>query len=168
MGGLVTFTDCHFFTVGPVNARIVTVIGGQLLTVAGVSIESGCTHTQVAGVAVGVGVFGLLTAVLGGVSIVSGVVFNRNLGAQFGSGAGIQTAVGGGVAIYSGVVFNTQGGLFAMFGSAVKQFLGAGVLINSGVTQNKQFGVNIFCGLGPFMSVGAGTNHNSGCVQQLK
>jgi hypothetical protein len=196
LGGLVTFTGCHFFNMGPTAVRVGTIVGGDILTVAGVSIESGCTHTQVGGprtralawgsihskahgptqhihhherkqvggVVVGLGIVGLFHTVLGGVSIISGVAFNRNLGMQFGSGCGIQTSILGGVAIYSGVAYNTQGGLFAMFGCSVKQWLGAGVIINSGVTQALIFGCNIFCGVGPFQGVGAGVSHSSGCV----
>lgn len=146
---------------------VVTLVGGDILTVAGVTIQSGCTHTQMAGVAIGIGVVGMFSAVLGGVHISSGVAYNRNLGMQLGSGAGIQTSILGGVGIYSGVAYNTQGGLFSMFGCSVKQWVGAGVVINSGVTQNLVFGCNIFCGVGNFQGVGAGTVHNSGCVVAL-
>ena len=167
MGGLVTLTDCHFFNLSPTSIRVAMAVGGDVLTVVGVTVASGCTHTQAAFAVVGLGVAGLFQTVLGGVGIFSGCVFNRNLGLQFGAAAGVMTHVGGGVGIFTGCVFNTQGGGFAMFGVAVKQFLGAGVLINTGVVQNKQFGVNIFAGAGPFIVVGAGINHNNGCIFNL-
>lgn len=49
LGGLITFTGCHFFNMGPTAVRVATCVGGDILTAAGVSIESGCTHTQVSG-----------------------------------------------------------------------------------------------------------------------
>lgn len=49
LGGLITFTGCHFFNIAPTAVRIGTVIGGDILTAAGVTISSGCTHTQVGG-----------------------------------------------------------------------------------------------------------------------
>jgi len=167
LGGLVTLTDCHFFNLSPTSIRVTTAVGGDVLTVIGVTVASGCTHTQLAVAVAGLGVAGLFQAVLGGVGIFSGCIFNRNLGLQFGAAAGVMTHVGAGVGIFTGCIFNTQGGGFAMFGVAVKQFLGAGVLINTGVIQNKNFGANIFCGAGPFIAVGAGINHNNGCIFNL-
>ena len=167
LGGLVTLTDCHFFNLSPTSIRVSVQVGGDVLTVAGVTVASGCTHTQLAFAVAGVGIAGLFQAVLGGVGIFSGCIFNRNLGLSFGAAAGVMTHVGAGVGIFSGCVFNTQGGQFAMFGVAVKQFLGAGVLINTGVIQNKNFGANIFCGAGPFITVGAGINNNNGCIFNL-
>lgn len=167
LGGLVTLTDCHFFSLSPTAIRVATVVGGDVLTVIGVTVASGCTHTQIAVAVAGVGVAGLFQTVLGGVGIFSGCVFNRNIGLQFGAMAGIQTHVGAGVGIFTGCIFNTQGGGFSAFGVAIKQFLGAGVLINTGVIQNKNFGANIFCGAGPFIAVGAGINHNNGCIFNL-
>ena len=144
LGGLVSFTDCHFFTLAPTAVRVGVVVGGDILTVAGVTVSSGCTHTQISFASVGTGIAGLFSTVLGGVAVSTGVVYNRNIALNFGAGAGIMTHVGGGVGIYSGCIFNTQGGLFSMFGSSVKQFLGAGVLINSGVIMNKNFGTCFF------------------------
>ncbi len=167
MGGVVTITLSHFWTLQPgVMLRELYVIGAEMLTVAGVAVISGCTLTHSALFINGGGV-GFLLAHLGGVLVASGMALTLNFMVVQAAGAGVLCFVGGGVGIFSGVTWTGNLGAYNHFGTGFNLFNGGGVIVLSGCVISTNLGVAMQSGTAIMVSLGGGTMTASGLAQDL-